>query len=207
MDNNHINNHLGNHICNNNRRMERNYYGRTENVIMPRREDSFDCEGNELHNHLEYYENHQNHCDYHEHSYCNVCDKKCKNEHGGEVYSLNVVKNAKKNNNFRESIWTGRYLQMTLMSIACSHDIGVEMHEDTDQYIRVEHGYAMALTGCERNCLNNRVKLCAGDAIFIPAGTWHNIVNIGRCDLKLSSVYAPPHHPKCTVHKYRPDNY
>ena len=110
-------------------------------------------------------------------------------------------KTAYKNKNFRESVWTGEYLQMTLMSIPCSQDIGVEIHEDTDQYIRVEYGCAVVMTGCGRNCLNNNKKLYAGDTVFIPAGTWHNIINVGRCDLKLSSVYAPPHHPKCTVQR------
>lgn len=195
------NNHLNNHICNNNhRRMDRNYNGRIENELTPRREDNYDCEGNQLHNHLEYYHNN-------DFSHCNRCDNKCKNEHGGEVYSLDVGKMAKKTHNFRESVWTGRYLQMTLMSIPCGQDIGVEIHEDTDQYIRVEHGYALAVTGCDCNHLNNKKRLCAGDAIFIPAGTWHNIVNIGKCDLKLSSVYAPPHHPKCTVQKNKTDRY
>ncbi len=189
------NNHLNNHICNNNnKRMERNYGGRIENEMITRREDVFDCEGNDLYHHLEYYQNNN-------HAYCEMCEHKCKNEHGGEAYALNVEKSANKNRNFRESVWTGKYLQMTLMSIPCSHDIGVEIHEDTDQYIRIEHGYAVALTGHDRHCLNNKIKLCVGDAIFIPAGTWHNIVNVGRCDLKISSVYAPPHHPRCTVER------
>ena len=195
------NNHINDHICNNNsKRMERNYGGCLEREMTTRREDDFDCEGNNLHHHLEYYQSNDN-------SYCEKCDHKCKNEHGGDVYTLNVVKRANKNHNFRESIWTGKYLQMTLMSISSSSDIGIEMHDDTDQYIRIEHGYALLLTGCDENLLNDRQKLCVGDAVFIPAGTWHNIVNIGRCDLKISSVYAPPHHPRCTVQKYRKENY
>lgn len=195
------NNHINNHICNNNhRRMERNYHGRLDGEIMPRREENLDCQGNQLYNHLEYYENHDN-------SYCDMCNRRCRNEHGGEVYSFNVEKSAYKNDNFRESIWTGEHLQMTLMSIPCSHDIGIEIHHDTDQYIRVEHGYAYVLTGYDPKCLKNKKKLYQGDAIFIPAGTWHNVVNAGRCDLKLSSVYAPPHHPRCTVEKHRTDRY
>lgn len=193
MDNNHINNH----ICNNNhRRMERNYTERLDGEIIPRREENFDCEGNKLYDHLEYYENN-------EISYCDKCKNKCKNEHGGEVYILNVSKSAYKNESFRESVWTGNYLQMTLMSIPCSCDVGVEIHNDTDQYIRVEYGYACLLTGCDPKHLDNKKKLCQGDAVFVPAGTWHNIVNVGRGELKLSSVYAPPHHPKCTVEKFR----
>ena len=130
---------------------------------------------------------------------CNECEYKCRNEHGGEVYYTNVYKMACQNNNYRESIWTGDHLQMTLMSIARGDDIGVEMHNDTDQYIRVEHGIAVAMIGNDENELDKKIRLTMGDAIFIPAGYWHNIVNAGRCTLKLSSVYAPAHHPKCTV--------
>ena len=185
------NNNLNNHICNNNhKRMERNYGGRIEMENTPRREENLNCEGNNVHHHRVEHNNN---------SYCEKCDHKCKNEHGGDVYTLNVEKSANKNHNFRESVWTGKYLQMTLMSIASSNDIGIEMHADTDQYIRIEHGYALLLTGCDENHLNDRQRLCKGDAVFIPAGTWHNIVNIGRCTLKVSSVYAPPHHPKCTL--------
>lgn len=174
--------------------MERNYNGRIESEITPRKEENYECEGNRLYEHLEYYDEHKK-------SYCNRCENKCKNEHGGEVYSLNVEKLAYGNNNFRESVWTGKYLQMTLMSIPRAKDIGIEIHKDTDQYIRVEHGNAVVLAGCNPQCLDDKIKLCTGDAVFIPAGTWHNVINTGRCDLKLSSVYAPPNHPKCTVEK------
>jgi mannose-6-phosphate isomerase-like protein (cupin superfamily) len=134
-------------------------------------------------------------------SMCDSCEVKCKNEHGGEVFVTNVGRMAYRNENFRESIWTGNCLQMTLMSIPVGKDIGVEIHGDTDQYIRVEHGNAVAFFGEHEDCLDKKYKLCAGDAIFVPAGTWHNIINVGRCSLKLSSVYAPPHHPRCTVEK------
>lgn len=134
---------------------------------------------------------------------CNSCEIKCKNEHGGEVYCANIGNISVKNNNFRESVWTGRYLQMTLMSIPCGQDIGVEIHSDTDQYIRIENGSAIVLTGNSRETLCQKCRLNTGDAIFVPAGTWHNIVNIGRRNLKLSSIYAPPHHPRCTVEKIK----
>lgn len=134
-----------------------------------------------------------------EHNICDTCSIKCKNEHGGEVYVANVGRLACNNKNFRESIWTGKLLQMTLMSIDCGDDIGIEMHCDTDQYIRIEQGMAIALTGNGSENLCNKHRLYTGDSIFIPAGTWHNIVNIGRRSLKISSIYAPPHHPKCTL--------
>lgn len=132
---------------------------------------------------------------------CNHCEIKCKNEHGGEVFATNVSRMAYRNDSYRESVWTGDYLQMTVMSIARGGEIGVEMHGDTDQYIRIEHGSAIAMIGDNEKDLDKSYRLFSGDAIFIPAGYWHNIVNTGRCALKISSVYAPPHHPKCTVEK------
>ena len=196
MDNNRINKHL----CNNtSRSFDRGYQGRMmgegeaiENILR-REEQGYDCEGNMI--------NKKPECD--KNKYCNMCDHRCENDHGGEVYIANVGRMAYRNNSYRESIWTGEYLQTTLMSICRGGDIGLEIHEDTDQYIRVEYGSAIALTGHHANCLCNKYKLCQGDAIYIPAGTWHNIVNAGRCDLKLSSTYAPSHHPKCTVQKYK----
>lgn len=157
-------------------------------------------------NHLRMERNHLGRIE-NEMPYCDNCENKCKNEHGGEVYVFNVEKAAHRNQNFRESVWTGNYLQMTLMSIPCAKSIGVELHDDTDQYIRIEHGYALLLTGDNPNCLLNKKKLCKGDAVFIPAGVWHNVVNIGRCALKISSVYAPPHHPKCTLEKHNHCNF
>ena len=178
MDKN-FNNHIMNNTC---RMQERNSQGRIDN------------ENTRLENSV------KDDCNKH---ICNSCEIKCKNEHGGEVYCANIGNISVKNNNFRESVWTGRYLQMTLMSIPCGEDIGIENHHDTDQYIRVENGCAMAFTGKIRDELSNKCRLNTGDAIFIPAGTWHNIVNIGRRNLKLSSIYAPPHHPKCTVEKMK----
>lgn len=184
------NNTLNNHICQNTARYrERGLHSRADREAIEKML-SAKCNDNDSYN-----ENSQN--------ICNHCELKCKNEHGGEVYVANVGKMACRNNNYRESIWTGKYLQTTLMSIARGDDIGVELHSDTDQYIRVEYGMAMALTGDSEHCINNKHRLCVGDAIYIPAGTWHNIVNIGRCALKLSSVYAPPHHPRCTVQEYK----
>lgn len=90
---------------------------------------------------------------------------------------------------------------MTLMCIPACSDISLEIHEDTDQLIRIEQGMAMVKMGdCEKD-LDFQKKVYKGDSIFVPAGTWHNVINIGRSPLKLSSVYAPPHHPVGTIHR------
>ncbi|MGM9632046.1 MAG: cupin domain-containing protein [Eubacteriales bacterium] len=128
---------------------------------------------------------------------CNDNDMRYPNDRNGrkpKVEMYNIEKLAYRNNAFRTILWTGGHLQTTLMSIGRGDEIGTELHEDTDQYIRIEHGCAVALVGERADCLKERGRMYEGDVIFIPAGTWHNIVNAGRGTLKLSSTYAPPHH-------------
>lgn len=134
-----------------------------------------------------------------------TCGRCASNDHGPMPYAVNVQQAARQNTAFRSALWTGDYLQMTLMSIPVGGDIGVEVHPDTDQYIRVEEGQGAAKIGACRERLETRWNLVTGDAVFVPAGTWHNIVNTGRCPLKLSSIYAPPHHPRCTLQQTRQD--
>jgi mannose-6-phosphate isomerase-like protein (cupin superfamily) len=120
-------------------------------------------------------------------------------DHGPEPYVLDVEYAASENPNFREAVWTGTYFQMTLMSIPICGEIGLEIHPDTDQLIRVEQGSARVEMGACENQLDFRQCARVGDAIFVPAGMWHNVINTGRTPLKVSSIYAPPHHPRGTV--------
>lgn len=126
----------------------------------------------------------------------------CRNhmDYGPNPYVINVENAAMQNSNFRTAIWTGCHLQMTLMCIPVCEDIGLEIHEGADQIIRIEEGMALVKMGCNKECLNYQQNVCKGDVIFVPADTWHNIMNTGRTPLKVSAVYAPPHHPVGTVH-------
>ena len=109
------------------------------------------------------------------------------------------------NKNFRTTLWTGRDMQLTLMSIPACYDIGAEMHPDVDQFICVVSGRAKVYIGSCRNHLEEHACVESGDAILIPAGTWHNVINVGKCPLKLYSLYAPPQHPFGTVHQTKED--
>jgi mannose-6-phosphate isomerase-like protein (cupin superfamily) len=78
------------------------------------------------------------------------------------------------------------------MSIRVGEDIGVEVHPVIDQFIRVEEGQGVAQMGPSKTNLNYQRNVSDGSAIFVPAGTWHNVVNTGNKPLKLYSIYAPP---------------
>ncbi|MGN0155765.1 MAG: cupin domain-containing protein [Lachnospiraceae bacterium] len=126
-------------------------------------------------------------------------------DHGPAPFVANIKCMAVQNRNFRTAIWTGRHLQMTIMCIPPYEDIGVEVHEETDQFVRIEQGNAIVKMGnckCEFDFCQTMFE---GDGVFIPAGTWHNIVNIGMVPLKVSSIYAPPNHPRGTIHPTKAD--
>ena len=126
-------------------------------------------------------------------------------DYGGQPFIVNINHFAKMNNSFRTALWTGDWLQVTIMSIPVGEDIGIEMHPDTDQLIKIEDGCARIMTGKSKNALNYQKAVSAGYAIIIPAGTWHNVINTGKRPLKVSSVYAPPHHPFATVQRTKCD--
>lgn len=124
---------------------------------------------------------------------------------GSCPYVSNISNHAMQNLNFRTAIWTGNHLQMTLMSIPPCGEIGQEMHPDTDQLLRIEQGIALVKMGKIKNQWNFQQSVSKGDAIFVPAGTWHNVINMGKNHLKVSSVYAPPNHPWGIVHHTKAD--
>jgi len=115
-------------------------------------------------------------------------------------YVLDINRATLGNNNYRTTLWTGRNMQMTVMSIPPGGDVGLEIHPDNDQFFRIEQGQGIVQMGSTRNNLNFRQTVFEDFAIFVPAGTWHNITNIGNVPLKFYTIYAPPHHPPGTVH-------
>ncbi len=122
-------------------------------------------------------------------------------DYGPQPFVVNINEATKQNNNFRTALWTGNHLQVTLMSINPGDDIGLEIHPDTDQFIRVEQGRGLVRMGRSKDRLDFQERVSDDFAIMIPAGTWHNIINTGNIPLKVYSIYAPPHHPHGTVQR------
>lgn len=120
-------------------------------------------------------------------------------DYGPNPLVVNIDRLTKANDNYRLALWTGEYLQVTLMSIPVGGEIGLEMHPDTDQFIRIESGLALARMGSTKDNLDYQKRADSRYAVIVPAGTWHNITNIGDEPLKVYSIYAPPHHPHGTV--------
>lgn len=120
-------------------------------------------------------------------------------DYGPKPFVTNIDKVTQQNRNYRTALWTGQHLQLTLMSIPVGGEIGLEVHPDTDQFLRIENGNGMTFMGCDKKRLDYQQSVSDGYAIFVPAGTWHNIINTGTCPLKIYTIYAPPHHPHGTV--------
>lgn len=120
---------------------------------------------------------------------------------GPKPYVVDIEELTLANENFRTASWTGSYLQMTLMTIPVGGEVGLEVHDDTDQFLRLEQGKAKVLMGATKDSLDQEWTAEDDWAIFVPSGMWHNIINDGDEPLKLYSIYAPVHHPHSTVHK------
>ncbi|WP_260762968.1 cupin domain-containing protein [Candidatus Mycosynbacter amalyticus] len=122
-------------------------------------------------------------------------------DHGDNPYVVDIQEATVENDTFRTAVWTGANLQLTVMSIQPGDDIGLEVHEDHDQFLRVEEGVGFVQMGPNENELDFEANIEDDFAIFVPAGSWHNVTNTGDIPLKLYSIYAPGEHPRGTVHE------
>ena len=104
-------------------------------------------------------------------------------------YKTNIEKDTMQNQNFRRVVYTGRHLQLVLMSLKVGEDIGEEVHKDTDQFFRFESGSGKCIID------GHEYRVKDGDVIVVPAGARHNVINTNPEEaLKLYTLYAPPHH-------------
>lgn len=122
-------------------------------------------------------------------------------DYGPNPFVVDIRKATEYNENFRTALWSGHHLQLTLMSIPVGEDIGLEAHPTVDQFLRIESGQGLVQMGGSRDNLSFSQPVFDDFAIFVPAGTWHNLTNTGNTPIKLYSIYAPPNHPWGTVHQ------
>ena len=127
-------------------------------------------------------------------------------DYGKNPYVVNIEDLTKENKKFRVAKWTGDNLQMTVMSIEPGGEVGLEVHSDIDQFLRVEQGSARVVMGPSKDEISFSEDVEDDWAILVPAGTWHNIINTGNEPLKLYSIYAKPEHPHGTVHETPQDD-
>lgn len=111
-----------------------------------------------------------------------------------KFYANNIEDQTLENSDYRRVLFTGKNSQLVLMNIKPGDEIGEEIHEEHDQFLRVESGEAKFVLDGE--------EVSGGDgfAVVVPAGTKHNVINVGSDDLKLYTIYSPAEHPEGTVH-------
>lgn len=109
-------------------------------------------------------------------------------------FTGDIEKLTEDNTDFRRVLYTGQHMQLVLMSIEPGDEIGEEVHDDIDQFFRIEDGEGeISIDGVVH-------KVKGDDAVIVPAGARHNVVSVGKEALKLYTIYAPPEHVDGTVH-------
>ena len=126
-------------------------------------------------------------------------------DQGPHPYTVDIEQATLGNENYRTTLWTGKFLQMTVMSIEPGHDIGLEVHHDHDQFLRVEGGVARVQMAPSQDDLSFDREVGEDTAVLVPAGSWHNLTNTGARPLKVYSLYGPPEHAHGTVHRTKAD--
>tara|TARA_B100000508_G_scaffold37782_1_gene29583 strand:+ start:6359 stop:6757 length:399 start_codon:yes stop_codon:yes gene_type:complete len=109
-------------------------------------------------------------------------------------YFGNIEQLTTENTNFRQTLYTGEHMQLVLMTLQPGEEIGAEVHEGHDQFFRFESGNGKAIV----NDAEYEVK--DGDAVIVPSGANHNVINTGGEPLTLYTIYTPPEHEDGTLH-------
>ena len=111
-------------------------------------------------------------------------------------YVGNIEDLTTRNTYFRQVLFTAAHMQLVLMALKPSEEIGMEVHPDNDQFFRFEEGEGKVIIDGEEHVVGN------GFAVIVPAGSQHNVINTSATQpLKLYTIYAPAHHPDGTIHK------
>jgi mannose-6-phosphate isomerase-like protein (cupin superfamily) len=121
-----------------------------------------------------------------------------------KIFVNDIETSTLSNKNYRKVLHTtkSKNMQLVLMSLKPNEEIGMEVHEHVDQFFRIEQGDGVLLI--YKQTLK-KIKIYKNDVIIIPAGTYHNIINIGKKDLKLYTIYTPANHKDKLVQKIKTD--
>ncbi|SHI57605.1 Mannose-6-phosphate isomerase, cupin superfamily [Cruoricaptor ignavus] len=111
----------------------------------------------------------------------------------------NIEQQTLDNENFRKVIYTAKHSQLVLMTLKKGEEIGMETHPENDQFFRFEAGTGKCIID------GNEYEVKDGSAIIIPAGSQHNVINTGDDELKMYTIYSPPHHKDKVVHATKAD--
>ena len=115
-------------------------------------------------------------------------------------FKSNIEKDALENNNFRKVLYTGKHLQLVLMSLKVGEEIGEETHQNIDQFFRFESGSGKCIIDGAEYLVKN------GDVIVVPSGAKHNVINIdSKTELKMYTIYGPPNHKYDTIRATKKD--
>ncbi|OGM28576.1 cupin [Candidatus Woesebacteria bacterium RIFCSPLOWO2_01_FULL_39_61] len=111
-------------------------------------------------------------------------------------YHTNIEEETLKNTNFRKVLYTGTYQQLVVMNLKPNEEIGMEVHDNVDQFFRIEAGNAKFVIDGEE------ISAQKDEVVIVPAGSKHNVINVSPTEtLKLYTIYAPPNHPDGTIHR------
>lgn len=116
-------------------------------------------------------------------------------------FTADIEKLTTENTDYRRVLYTGRYLQLVLMSLKPGEEVGEEVHEDHDQFFRVEEGEGQVVIDGATTPIRD------DDAIIVPAGARHNVINTGSSDLKFYTLYGPPEHRDGVLQPTKADEY
>jgi mannose-6-phosphate isomerase-like protein (cupin superfamily) len=112
-------------------------------------------------------------------------------------YHTNIEDETLNNNYFRKVLYTGKYSQLVVMALKPGEEIGNEIHQNVDQFFRIEQSEAKVVL----NKGETEFTVKEDEVFIVPAGTWHNVINVSDKDLKLYTIYSPPNHPDGTIHQ------
>lgn len=126
-------------------------------------------------------------------------------DNGPKPNAFDIETATTENTTYRAVAWTGKYLQVTLMSIPVGSSIGLEAHPETDQFLRLDAGQGRCVMGPSKDNLDFEQEVSDGWSIQVPAGVWHDVINTGDEPMQVYAVYAPSHHAQGIVQETAED--